>query len=124
LVVKVVVKPFLLLARGGRARMAGSLEGKVVLVTGGRSGICRVASLLLAKQGAKMMIADYAFEGAEKTVAMIKEAGGPASSLAAEVSVIRSRWWLPRRSKPTAASWRVQQRRHLKQDGNRYSHGF
>ena len=55
--------------------MAGSLEGKVVLVTGGGSGIGRATSLLIAKQGAKVMIADYVLEGAEKSVAMIKEAG-------------------------------------------------
>ena len=67
--------------------MAGSLEGKVVLVTGGGSGIGRATSLLLAKQGAKVMIADYVLEGAEKSVAMIKEAGGAASCLAADVSV-------------------------------------
>jgi NAD(P)-dependent dehydrogenase (short-subunit alcohol dehydrogenase family) len=69
--------------------MAGSLEGKVVLVTGGGSGIGRATSLLLAKQGAKVMIADYAPEGAEKTVAMIKEAGGAASCLTADVSVTK-----------------------------------
>ena len=65
--------------------MAGSLEGKVVLVTGGGSGIGRATSLLIAKQGAKLMIADYVPAGAEKTVAMIKEAGGAASCLAADV---------------------------------------
>src|ERR1700731_215561 len=69
--------------------MAGSLEGKVVLVTGGGSGIGRATSLLLAKQGAKVMIADYALEGAEKTVAMIKESGGAASCLAADISVTK-----------------------------------
>ena len=69
--------------------MAGSLEGKVVLVTGGGSGIGRATSLLLAKQGAKVMIADYAVEGAEKTVAMIKETGGAASCLAADISVTK-----------------------------------
>jgi NAD(P)-dependent dehydrogenase (short-subunit alcohol dehydrogenase family) len=69
--------------------MAGSLEGKVVLVTGGGSGIGRATSLLLAKQGAKVMIADYALEGAERTVAMIKETGGAASCLAADISVTK-----------------------------------
>jgi NAD(P)-dependent dehydrogenase (short-subunit alcohol dehydrogenase family) len=67
--------------------MAGSLEGKVILVTGGGSGIGRATSLLIAKQGAKVMIADYVPEGAQKTVAMIKETGGIADCVAADVSV-------------------------------------
>lgn len=69
--------------------MAGSLEGKAILVTGGGSGIGRATSLLLAKQGARVMIADYVPEGAQKTVAMIKEAGGTANCLAADVSVTK-----------------------------------
>jgi NAD(P)-dependent dehydrogenase (short-subunit alcohol dehydrogenase family) len=67
--------------------MAERLQGKVILVTGGGSGIGRATSLLLAAQGARIMIADYVPEGAEKTVAMIKEAGGVASCVAADVSV-------------------------------------
>jgi len=67
--------------------MAEKLQGKVILVTGGGSGIGRATSLLLAAQGARIMIADYVPEGAEKTVAMIKEAGGVASCVAADVSV-------------------------------------
>jgi NAD(P)-dependent dehydrogenase (short-subunit alcohol dehydrogenase family) len=69
--------------------MAGILQGKVALVTGGGSGIGRATSILLAKEGAKVMIADYVPEGAERTVKMIKEAGGEASCIAADVSVTR-----------------------------------
>ncbi len=69
--------------------MAGSLEGKVVLVTGGGSGIGRATAQLIAKQGAKVMIADYIPEGAERTVKLIKDAGGEASCISADVSVTK-----------------------------------
>lgn len=67
--------------------MAPQLEGKVVLVTGGGSGIGRATALLIAKAGAKVMIADYVPESAERTVKMIKDAGGTANCIAADVSV-------------------------------------
>ncbi len=67
--------------------MAQVLRGKVVLVTGGGSGIGRATSLLLAKEGAKVMIADYVPDGAERTLKLIKEAGGEASCVAADVSI-------------------------------------
>src|SRR6185312_11810692 len=67
--------------------MAGTLQNKVILVTGGGSGIGRATSLRLAQEGAKVMIADYVPAGAEQTVKMIKDAGGTASCLAADVSV-------------------------------------
>jgi NAD(P)-dependent dehydrogenase (short-subunit alcohol dehydrogenase family) len=66
--------------------MAGKLQDKVVLVTGGGSGIGRATSMLLAREGAKVMIADYVPDSAEKTVKTIKDAGGTASCLAADVS--------------------------------------
>jgi NAD(P)-dependent dehydrogenase (short-subunit alcohol dehydrogenase family) len=69
--------------------MAGLLQNKVVLVTGGGSGIGRATAQLIAKQGAKVMIADYVPEGAERTVKLIKDAGGEASCLAADVSVTK-----------------------------------
>ena len=69
--------------------MAGTLKGKIALVTGGGSGIGRATSLRLAKEGAKVMIADYVPEGAERTVKMIKDAGGEANCMAADVSVTK-----------------------------------
>ncbi len=69
--------------------MAGALQDKIILVTGGGSGIGRATSLRLAQEGAKVMIADYVPAGAEQTVKMIKDAGGTASCLAADVSVTK-----------------------------------
>jgi len=69
--------------------MAGQLQGKVALVTGGGSGIGRATALRLCREGAKVMIADYMPEGGERTVKMIKEAGGEASFVAADVSITR-----------------------------------
>jgi NAD(P)-dependent dehydrogenase (short-subunit alcohol dehydrogenase family) len=69
--------------------MAGLLQGKVALVTGGGSGIGRATALKLAKEGAKIMIADYVAEGAERSVKMIKETGAEAACIAADVSITR-----------------------------------
>jgi NAD(P)-dependent dehydrogenase (short-subunit alcohol dehydrogenase family) len=68
-------------------KMAGIVEGKVVLVTGGGSGIGRATALKLAQEGAKVMIADYVPEGGERTVKMITDIGGSANFVAADVSV-------------------------------------
>jgi len=67
--------------------MAGLVQGKVVLVTGGGSGIGRASALRLAHEGAKVMIADYMQEGGERTVKMIKDSGGSASFVQADVSI-------------------------------------
>jgi len=67
--------------------MAGLVQGKVILVTGGGSGIGRATALKLAHEGAKVMIADYVQEGGERTVKMIKDSGGDASFVQADVSI-------------------------------------
>jgi NAD(P)-dependent dehydrogenase (short-subunit alcohol dehydrogenase family) len=67
--------------------MPGLLEGKIVLVTGGGSGIGRATALRVAGEGAKVMIADYIPEGGERTVKMVKEAGGEAGFIEADVSI-------------------------------------
>jgi NAD(P)-dependent dehydrogenase (short-subunit alcohol dehydrogenase family) len=69
--------------------MAASMAGKVALITGGGSGIGRATALRVAREGVNVMIADYNPDGALKTVATIKEAGGHADCLAADVTVTR-----------------------------------
>jgi NAD(P)-dependent dehydrogenase (short-subunit alcohol dehydrogenase family) len=66
--------------------MAGRVEGKVALVTGGSSGIGRATALLFAKEGAKVVVADVTAPGGEETVQMIKAAGGDAIFVKADVA--------------------------------------
>jgi NAD(P)-dependent dehydrogenase (short-subunit alcohol dehydrogenase family) len=66
--------------------MAGRLEGKVALVTGGSSGIGRASAITFAREGAKVLVADVAVRGGEETVSMIKKAGGEAIFVKVDVS--------------------------------------
>lgn len=66
--------------------MASSLDGKTALVTGGGSGIGRAAALAYANDGARVVVADVNVEGGEETVQLIKEAGGEAILVHADVS--------------------------------------
>lgn len=54
------------------------VKGKVALVTGGASGIGLSSAQLLAKEGAKVVIADYSLEGAKEAANEIKANGGEA----------------------------------------------
>jgi NAD(P)-dependent dehydrogenase (short-subunit alcohol dehydrogenase family) len=67
--------------------MAGLVQSKVVLVTGGGSGIGRATALKLAQEGASVMVADYVPEGGERTVKIIKDSGGTASFIHTDVSL-------------------------------------
>ena len=66
--------------------MAGMLEGKVALITGGGRGIGRQTALLFAREGARVLVADLSAEGAKETVGLIERAGGQATSLIADVA--------------------------------------
>lgn len=54
-------------------------EAKVALVTGGASGIGEAVALQLAKEGAKVLVADLDASGAKRVVRAIEQVGGIAS---------------------------------------------
>lgn len=66
--------------------MAGLVNGKVALVTGGGAGIGEAASLALAYAGAKVVLCDVDTEGGADTVQKIEAAGGEALFVEADVS--------------------------------------
>ena len=62
------------------------LENKVALITGAGSGTGRAASMLFAREGAKIAAVDVNEASAAETAQMIKAAGGSAISIRADVS--------------------------------------
>ena len=62
------------------------LEGKVSLITGGGSGIGRESALLFANEGARVVVVDIDDRAGEDTVTMVREAGGEAVYVHADVS--------------------------------------
>jgi NAD(P)-dependent dehydrogenase (short-subunit alcohol dehydrogenase family) len=62
------------------------LENKVALVTGGTSGIGKAAALALAKAGAKVVVAGRREEEGNRVVEAVKQAGGAAFFVKADVA--------------------------------------
>lgn len=62
------------------------LANKIALITGAGSGMGRVASLLFAKEGAKIAAIDIDEKGAHETVRLIEANGGKAIAVKADVS--------------------------------------
>jgi NAD(P)-dependent dehydrogenase (short-subunit alcohol dehydrogenase family) len=66
--------------------MAGVLDGKVCLITGAASGIGEATAILAAREGAKVVLADIQAEKGEAVARGIKDRGGDALFVAADVS--------------------------------------
>ncbi|MGB8411316.1 MAG: SDR family oxidoreductase [Candidatus Binatus sp.] len=64
------------------------IRGKVGVITGGSSGIGRATAQLLAKEGAKIVVADLDEAGGAETVERIESAGGHAVFVKADVTRI------------------------------------
>ncbi len=61
------------------------LEDKVILVTGGSSGIGRATAMVMAREGASVVVADVDIAGGEAVVDAIRRDGGDASFVATDV---------------------------------------
>jgi NAD(P)-dependent dehydrogenase (short-subunit alcohol dehydrogenase family) len=63
------------------------MKGKVVIITGGASGIGRATAIAFAREGAAVVIGDLDKTGGENTVSAIKDAGGHATFLRCDVAM-------------------------------------
>ena len=61
--------------------MAGRVEGKVALITGGGSGIGRACAVRFAKEGANVCAADLDLNGAQETARLVEGEGRKALAL-------------------------------------------
>lgn len=62
------------------------LEGRVVSITGGGSGIGRTASVLFASEGARVLVSDVDVEAGKATVEQVRDVSGEAHFVQADVS--------------------------------------
>ncbi|MEE8301673.1 MAG: SDR family NAD(P)-dependent oxidoreductase, partial [Candidatus Tectomicrobia bacterium] len=67
--------------------MTGRLEGKVAVVTGGSTGIGRATALAMAREGARVVVANRGVEGGTETVRLLHAAGGEGTFVKTDVSL-------------------------------------
>jgi len=66
--------------------LTGKLQDKVAVITGAASGIGRATALLFAREGARVVVADWDESGGSRIAEEIAEAGGEAVSVRTDVS--------------------------------------
>jgi len=66
--------------------MAGSLAGKVAVVTGGGRGVGRAVALALAREGVRVQVVARSAEQLAETVRLIEAEGGMADAVAADLT--------------------------------------
>ena len=66
--------------------MAGRLQGRVAIVSGGATGVGGAATKLFAAEGARVAVLDVNESAAAETVRAVQAAGGEAISVVADVS--------------------------------------
>jgi 2,5-dichloro-2,5-cyclohexadiene-1,4-diol dehydrogenase 1 len=64
----------------------GVLSGNSIICTGAGSGIGRAASVLAARAGARIIVADINDHGGQETVALIRKEGGDANFIHTDIS--------------------------------------
>ena len=62
------------------------LKGKVSIITGGGSGMGRVAAQMFAAEGAKVVVAEYGEAAGQETVELVRATGGEATFVRTDVS--------------------------------------
>jgi NAD(P)-dependent dehydrogenase (short-subunit alcohol dehydrogenase family) len=62
------------------------LRDKVTIITGAGSGMGRVAAMMFASEGARVVAADVSVEACESVVREVRAAGGEATAVVADVS--------------------------------------
>src|SRR5829696_500078 len=72
--------------RGGRGGETMRLQGRVAIVTGGGHGIGRAYVLGLAREGARVAVAEIDGAAAEDMAAEVRAAGGGALAMPTDVS--------------------------------------
>ena len=63
------------------------LDGKVAVITGAASGIGRATAILFAREGAKLVLADWHEDGLKETLDLVLKAGGDAVAQRTNVAI-------------------------------------